>query len=302
MDKKHLDLVGMTEEEYNKLTPEARSYVDGRASKLERLRNIGHVAELLTVMAEEVGPENTTLLQPLVDGNAPDVDSKIMGIVEEFNTAGVEGSIKDFYKIKYAGRARELLTSEGGIQQPSPLQPPAQASVQAAPSVIPVSPAATSPPAPPAPPAATIPLESAPPAVTPVPQVPPAPSGSKGTIVSQAFTEAQARPSAALTVDSRPAGNAPLRKKLSDIAKFISKWENRDVKDILAAESNLLTRIVVLSEKHKNDGVTVESICLAAEHMVDDQFHDARLHREALDPQHEEELVKRAKTLFAKKV
>ncbi|VVB54033.1 Uncharacterised protein [uncultured archaeon] len=69
---------------------------------------------------------------------------------------------------------------------------------------------------------------------------------------------------------------------------------------MLSTEKELITQIILLSDKNKDKGITENHLLSAAEEMVAGEFHDVRLHRETFDPKHVSELIRRAENAAAK--
>ncbi|VVB52435.1 Uncharacterised protein [uncultured archaeon] len=129
MDVSFQDLanLGLTPEKYGQLDQQTQSYVIGRIRKDQEIRNTALIAELLMAMAEELGPEKPAYMDPVIASQRQDVAENLANIALEYKKSGVATSIKDFYKIKYGGKSREILTSQLQIQKPAASQIPTPA-------------------------------------------------------------------------------------------------------------------------------------------------------------------------------
>lgn len=82
--------------------------------------------------------------------------------------------------------------------------------------------------------------------------------------------------------------------RAADIAITMSDWEGRTPDKIMQAEMDVIEKIILIVDENKNLGLTDKTVTLAAEELVQDEFHEASFHLEALQDDHREELVKRA--------
>ncbi|MFH1789292.1 MAG: hypothetical protein ABH834_07925 [Candidatus Altiarchaeota archaeon] len=79
-----------------------------------------------------------------------------------------------------------------------------------------------------------------------------------------------------------------------DIALVMSEWESRTPDKIMQAEMDVIEKIIKIADENKGIGITDREVTLAAEELVQDEFHEAQFHLEALQEDHREELLKRA--------
>jgi hypothetical protein len=82
--------------------------------------------------------------------------------------------------------------------------------------------------------------------------------------------------------------------RAAEIAIILAEWQDTTPDRIMKTEMDVIRKIMKIADENKNKGLTDREIALAAEELVQDEFHEAQFHLEALHENHREELLKRA--------
>ncbi|HHQ44957.1 MAG TPA: hypothetical protein ENN13_02345 [Candidatus Altiarchaeales archaeon] len=79
------------------------------------------------------------------------------------------------------------------------------------------------------------------------------------------------------------------------IAQELGRWQKLPKEIILKTEKDVIQKIISISDE--NPEIDDTKILRAIENMIQDEYHEAQFHMEALMPNHREELLKRARLL-----
>jgi hypothetical protein len=82
--------------------------------------------------------------------------------------------------------------------------------------------------------------------------------------------------------------------RVIEIAIILSDWENKTPEKIMRADMDIIKKIMDITDENREKGLSDREIALAAEELVQDEFHEAQFHLEALKEDHRAELLKRA--------
>jgi len=87
------------------------------------------------------------------------------------------------------------------------------------------------------------------------------------------------------------------KERAMELATMMSLWVHKPAEKIHATEGDMIERIINIADENKSRGLSDAFILLAAEELIEDEFHEAQFHMEALMPDHREELIKRAERM-----
>jgi len=259
MDLKNEDLLwqGLDKEKYARLDPTAKEFVEKRAKSMKQMRAIALVGHTVVLIKNELGTDADRILTPILTGEDASGAAAIRSIVADYLTTGRGMDLREFYKRKYAGKAREILaqpsSGEANIIKKTALREKKILSQ--------IGGSKTS-------------------ATTNMPALEKQIAASKTrkiTPMIQPHVE-----------------GLSYKDRVVELALLISQWEKISPEKAIKTERDLIDKIIKIADENREKGITDADICLAAENIVSDEFHEAQFHLEALHENHREELIKRA--------
>ncbi|MFH0862717.1 MAG: hypothetical protein V1875_06795 [Candidatus Altiarchaeota archaeon] len=160
-----LKLQGLKRAEYDSMSQEGKAVVASRSRRLTEIADISLAAELLNTLAEADESSKAYIAEAL-EGKHPAFNENIRLLIDEYLDAMVDTSIKDYYKIRYAGKNGILAESIDG--ETADIRPPREEISSVAQSIDTKIEAAASA----KPPEASQPAADAEPATAPIPEDP----------------------------------------------------------------------------------------------------------------------------------